>query len=75
MRFAGTITLPEEVFTKVLEYAARSFMQHGFTDIALIGDSGGNQVGQKAVAEALNKGVGGNEGTGSSRHGVLPRPG
>ena len=55
MRFAGTITLPEEVFIKVLEYAARSLKQHGFTDIALIGDSGGNQAGQKAVAEALNK--------------------
>lgn len=54
MRFAGTITLPEEVFRKVLEYAARSFAQHGFLDIALLGDSGGNQAGQKAVADALN---------------------
>jgi creatinine amidohydrolase/Fe(II)-dependent formamide hydrolase-like protein len=55
MRFAGTITTPQDVFTKVLEYAARSFKQHGFIDIALIGDSGGNQAGQKLVAEALNK--------------------
>jgi creatinine amidohydrolase/Fe(II)-dependent formamide hydrolase-like protein len=55
MRFAGTITLPEDVFSKVLEYAARSLKQHGFTDIVLIGDSGGNQAGQKVVAEALNK--------------------
>jgi creatinine amidohydrolase len=55
MRFAGTITLPEDVFSKVLEYAARSLKQHGFTDIVLIGDSGGNQAGQKLVAEALNK--------------------
>ena len=54
MRFAGTITLPQEVFGKLLEYAARSFKQHGFLDIALIGDSGGNQAGQKAVADALN---------------------
>lgn len=45
MRFAGTITLPQEVFSKVLEYAARSFKQHGFLDIALVGDSGGNQAG------------------------------
>lgn len=55
MRYAGTITLPQEVFVKVLEYAARSFKQHGFLDIALVGDSGGNQEGQKLVAEALNK--------------------
>jgi creatinine amidohydrolase len=55
MRFAGTITTPQDVFAKVLEYAARSFKQHGFLDIALVGDSGGNQAGQKLVAEALNK--------------------
>ena len=55
MRFAGTITLPQDVFSKVLEYAARSFKQHGFLDIALVGDSGGNQAGQKIVADALNR--------------------
>ena len=33
----------------------RSFKQHGFLDVALIGDSGGNQAGQQLVAEALNK--------------------
>ncbi len=55
MRFAGTITTPEDVFAKVLEFAARSFKQHGFRDIALLGDSGGNQAAQKAVAETLNK--------------------
>jgi creatinine amidohydrolase/Fe(II)-dependent formamide hydrolase-like protein len=55
MRFSGTITLPDEIFSKVLEYAARSLKQHGFVDIAFIGDSGGNQAAQKAVAEALNR--------------------
>jgi len=55
MRFAGTITTPPEVFAKVLEYAARSFKQHGFRDIAFLGDSGGNQASQKEVAEALNQ--------------------
>src|SRR5918995_5203578 len=54
MRFAGTITTPEDVFAKVLEFAARSFKQHGFRDIALVGDSGGNQAAQLAVATALN---------------------
>jgi creatinine amidohydrolase/Fe(II)-dependent formamide hydrolase-like protein len=55
MRFAGTITTPQDVFEKVLEYAARSFRQHGFRDIAFLGDSGGNQAGQLAVAERLNR--------------------
>lgn len=55
MRFAGTITTPQDVFAKVLEYAARSFRQHRFLDIAFVGDSGGNQAGQQLVAQALNK--------------------
>lgn len=55
MRYAGTVTTPQDVFVKVLEYAARSFKQHGFLDIALVGDSGGNQEGQRIVAEMLNK--------------------
>jgi creatinine amidohydrolase len=54
MRFPGTITIPEEVYVKVLEYAARSLKSAGFLDIAFIGDSGGNQAGQKLVSEALN---------------------
>src|SRR5690606_23339780 len=49
------ITLPNEYFIKVVEYAARSFPVHGFTDIILIGDSGGNQPGMKAVADMLNQ--------------------
>jgi creatinine amidohydrolase len=55
MRFAGTLTLPDEVFEKVLEYTARSLKQHGFLDIALVGDSGGNQAAQKKVSEMLNR--------------------
>ena len=55
MRFPGTITTPPEVFAQVLEYAARSFQLHGFVDIALLGDSGGNQASQAAVAERLNR--------------------
>ena len=55
MRYAGTITTPQDVFVKVLEFAARSFKQHGFVDVVLIGDSGGNQEGQRLVAAALNK--------------------
>jgi len=55
MRFPGTITLPNEHFMKVLEYATRSFRSHGFTDIVLIGDSGPNQPGMNEVSESLNQ--------------------
>ncbi len=55
MRFPGTIHLPEEYFMKLVEYASRSFKQHGFTDIVLIGDSGGNQNGLKEVSTLLNE--------------------
>jgi creatinine amidohydrolase/Fe(II)-dependent formamide hydrolase-like protein len=55
IRFPGTITVPEDVYRKVIEYAARSLRQAGFIDIAFIGDSGGNQAGQKVVSEMLNK--------------------
>mgnify|MGYP002623555849 FL=1 len=54
MSKAGTITLPEEYFMKLLEYASRSLAVHGFTDIVLIGDSGGNQNGMEQVAVMLN---------------------
>ena len=54
MRFSGTISLPQEHFEKVLEFTARSFRAHGFLDIVLLADSGGNYAGQRAVAQALN---------------------
>ena len=55
MLFPGTISVPDSVFMKVTEYAARSFRAHGFKDIVLIGDSGPNQKGLQAVASMLNK--------------------
>ncbi len=55
MRFPGTITIPQDAYEQVLEFAARSMRSAGFLDIAFVGDSGGNQNGQKAVAEMLNK--------------------
>jgi creatinine amidohydrolase len=54
MQFPGTITLPEDVFMQVVEYAARSFKVHGFRDIVLIGDSGGNLNGLYQVSLRLN---------------------
>jgi len=55
MRYPGTITAPEEAFQKVLEFAARSFKQHGFRNIVLLGDHGSTQAGQKTVAARLNR--------------------
>ncbi len=55
MRFPGTITVPEPVFEKVVESAARSFRHHGFRDIVLLGDHGGYQKGLQAVAARLNR--------------------
>lgn len=55
MRYPGAITLPNEYFKKICEYAARSLKVHGFTDIVFIGDSGGNQRGMREVAAALNE--------------------
>ena len=54
MRYAGAITLPEEHFMALLEYAARGFALHGFENVILIGDSGGNQRGMETVAAKLN---------------------
>ncbi len=56
MRYAGTISIPGAAFKAVLDGAARSFAQHGFTDIVLIGDSGNYQAMLKAVAVNLNRG-------------------
>ncbi|MGE3275546.1 MAG: creatininase family protein, partial [Vicinamibacterales bacterium] len=51
---AGAISLPSPAYDRLLDAAARSLKTHGFTDILFIGDSGGNQAGMTAVAEALN---------------------
>jgi len=53
MRSPGTISLPEALFGEVLEAAARSFIATGFKTVLLIGDSGGNQAAQEAVAARL----------------------
>lgn len=55
MRFPGTITIPDDAFDKVIEYAARSFKQHGFRDIAFLGDHGSYQNNEAAVAQRLNR--------------------
>jgi len=54
MRYAGTISIPPDVFRAVLDSTARSLAAHGFTDILFIGDSGPNQEPMKDVAASLN---------------------
>jgi creatinine amidohydrolase len=55
MRFPGTITVPEDVFRRGLESAARSVRAHGFRDVVFLGDHGSTQPGEKAVAARLNR--------------------
>lgn len=55
MRFPGTITVPDDAFEKVLEYAARSCKQHGFRDIVFLGDHGSYQKDEAAVAQRLDR--------------------
>jgi creatinine amidohydrolase/Fe(II)-dependent formamide hydrolase-like protein len=55
MRFPGTITVPDQTFETVLEYAARSFKLAGFRDIVFLGDHGGYQRDEQVVADRLNR--------------------
>jgi creatinine amidohydrolase len=55
MRFPGTLTIPDDVFRRTLESAARSVRLHGFRDVVLLGDHGSTQAGEKAVAAKLNR--------------------
>ena len=54
MTSPGTISLRQETFEAVLTDVAHSLKMHGFENIVLIGDSGGNQRGMENVANALN---------------------
>jgi hypothetical protein len=54
MRYWGTISLEQSTFEALLTDICRSYRVHGFTDIILLGDSGGNQTGMRNVATALN---------------------
>ena len=55
MRFPGTITVPDDVFRRGLESAARSVRLHGFRDVVFLGDHGSTQSGARAVAARLNR--------------------
>ncbi|MFN5583283.1 creatininase family protein [Gemmatimonas sp.] len=53
MASPGTITMREETFKAILTDITASLKAHGFETIIYIGDSGGNQGGQRAVADSL----------------------
>ena len=55
MRYAGTISIPDAAFEAMLEGAARSFRQHGFRYIVLLGDHGGYKQDLDQVAKKLNR--------------------
>lgn len=54
MRYWGTISLEPSTFEALLTDICRSYQVHGFLDIILLGDSGGNQAGMRNVATSLN---------------------
>ncbi len=55
MRFAGTLSVPVDVFEQTLAAAARSLRAHGFRTIVFLGDHGGYQKSLRRVAERLNR--------------------
>lgn len=55
MRYPGTITIPDDAFSKTLEYAARSMKQAGFQNIVFLGDHGGYQALEKNAAAKLER--------------------
>lgn len=55
MRFPGTISVTPDDYARILEDAARSFKQEGFTTICFIGDHGGDQQPEEQAAAKLNE--------------------
>jgi creatinine amidohydrolase/Fe(II)-dependent formamide hydrolase-like protein len=54
MATVGTISMRQETFEAMLTDVVHSFRMHGFENIILIGDSGGNTSGMRNVAQKLN---------------------
>ena len=59
MTSPGTISAREETYQALLTDIAESLQAHGFKNVIFIGDSGGNQKGQQAVADTLTAKWGG----------------
>ena len=54
MRYHATISVRQETFEAMLTDVLGSLAAHGFENLVLIGDSGGNVSGMENVAAALN---------------------
>lgn len=54
MRYPSTVSLTEETYRRLLVDVCSCYRTHGFKHVVMIGDSGGNQDGLKAVAAELN---------------------
>ena len=54
MRYHATISVRQETFEAMLTDVLGSLAAHGFENLVLIGDSGGNVQGMENVAAALN---------------------
>lgn len=54
MPYPSTVGVTEDTYRRLLTDVCQCYRVHGFKHIILIGDSGGNQDGLKAVAEQLN---------------------
>lgn len=54
MKYPSTVSLTEETYRRLLTDVCSCYRTHGFKHVVLIGDSGGNQDGLKAVAAELN---------------------
>jgi creatinine amidohydrolase/Fe(II)-dependent formamide hydrolase-like protein len=53
MLYPGTISVSQATYQALLTDICASLKAHGFRRIVLIGDSGGNQAGLKAIADRL----------------------
>ncbi len=53
MKYPGTISVMEQTYERLLTDICTSLRVHGFRDIVLLGDSDGNQLGMKEVADRL----------------------
>ncbi len=55
MKYPGTVSLTEETYERLLEEICACWRTHGFLHVILLGDSGGNQAGMRAVADRLSR--------------------
>jgi creatinine amidohydrolase len=57
MRFAGTLSVSEETFVRLLVDIGLSCAAHGFKEIIILGDSLGSQEGMKRAASTINASI------------------